>query len=93
MYKIMGPRGCGKTTSLLLTAAAQNGVVVCKNPQHTKLKAAELGVLRDVEIYSYEEFFEDFTAFQTKPIFIDEIDAFLLSFAPQIAGYSLTIDA
>lgn len=91
MYKIMGPCGCGKTTSLLLTAATQNGVVVCKNPQHTKLKAAELGVLRNIELYSYDDFIQGIST--NKSVFIDEIEHFLLYLEPHMSGYSLTIDA
>lgn len=86
----MGNRGCGKTSAVLLEAARQQGIVLCKNPQHLKLKAAEMGVLRAVEILGYEDYLE--IANTQKPIFIDELDAFLLALTPQVTGYSLTID-
>ena len=59
MYRIIDGRGTGKTSRLLLLAKENDGIVVCKNPDHMREKAYAYG-LTGIDFASYYEYFVTF---------------------------------
>ena len=89
MYRIIGGRGSGKTSRVMLLAKENNATIVCSNPNAMRNKAQSYGIT-GINFISYNELFD------TEPnssgvVFIDEIEQFL-SYAlnSKILGYSLT---
>lgn len=90
MYKIIDKRGTGKTSRLLLLAKENNGIVVCANPAKMREKAAVYGIT-GIPFISYTDY-SSFKQDNNQPIFIDELDSFLLHFDPNLMGYNLSED-
>ena len=86
MFIISGGKGTGKTRALLERAKAENGVVVCKNPDAMRERAYEYGIV-GLDIVSYDEFYV-----AGKPVYIHDINKFIEHGVPEIAGYTLNLD-
>ena len=97
MYRIIDKRGTGKTSRLLLLAKENNGIVVCKNPDHMREKAYVYG-LTGIDFVSYQDFDRDVSESYesgntyTKPVFIDELDSYLKHLQFNIQGYTISED-
>ena len=97
MYRIIDGRGTGKTSRLLLLAKENNGIVVCKNPDHMREKAYAYG-LTGIEFISYQDFDRDVSESYesgntySKPVFIDELDNYLKHLQFNIQGYTISED-
>jgi predicted DNA-binding protein (UPF0278 family) len=93
MYRIIDGKGTGKTSRLLLLAKEQNGVVVCADPVAMINKAYSYG-LTGIDYVSYYEFFTEVTRtarpYDARPIFIDELDKYLLFISSNLTGYTLS---
>ena len=86
MFIISGGKGTGKTKALLEMAKADNGVVVCANPEAMRDRAYRYGIV-GLEIVSYAE------AYLTgKPVYIHDINKFIEHNMPEAKGYTLCID-
>ena len=97
MYRIIDGRGTGKTSRLLLLAKENNGIVVCKNPDHMREKAYAYG-LTGIDFISYQDFDRDVSESYesgntySKPVFIDELDNYLKHLQFNIQGYTISED-
>ena len=97
MYQIIDKRANGKTSRLLLLAKENNGIVVCKNPEHMREKAYVYG-LTGIDFVSYQEFDRDVSeSYESgntynKPVFIDELDNYLKHLQFNIQGYTISED-
>lgn len=95
MYRIIDGRGTGKTSRLLLLAKENNGIVVCKNPDHMREKAYAYG-LTGIDFVSYKDFDRDVSESYesgntySKPVFIDELDNYLKYLQFNIQGYTIS---
>lgn len=96
MYRIIDGRGTGKTSRLLLLAKENDGIVVCKNPDHMREKAYAYG-LTGIDFISYQDFdrdvsesYESGNTYYGKPVFIDELDNYLKHLQFNIQGYTIS---
>ena len=95
MYRIIDGRGTGKTSRLLLLAKENDGIVVCKNPDHMREKAYAYG-LTGIDFISYQDFDRDVSESYesgntySKPVFIDELDNYLKHLQYNIQGYTIS---
>lgn len=89
MIRIIDDRGTGKTSRLLLLAKETGGIVVCAAPLNTREKAHYYG-LTGINFLSYIEYITNKDKID-KPIFIDDIEAFLKVYTEnKLAGYTLS---
>lgn len=86
MFIISGGKGTGKTRTLLERAKAENGVVVCANPDVIRERAHRYGIV-GLDIVSYDELY-----IAGKPVYIHDINKFIEHNMPEAAGYTLNID-
>jgi predicted ATPase len=86
MFIISGGKGTGKTRTLLERAKAENGVVVCANPDAMRERAHRYGIV-GLDIVSYDELY-----IAGKPVYIHDINKFIEHNMPEAAGYTLNID-
>ena len=95
MYRIVDDKNTGKTSRLLLLAKEHNGIVVCANPRAMKEKAYAYGIT-GIEYVAYGDFLYEIThtsnPYDSKPIFIDELDQYLSLIDENIAGYTISKD-
>jgi hypothetical protein len=93
MYRIIDDKSTGKTGRLLLLAKEHGGIVVCSNPKAMKEKAYAYGIT-GIEYVSYGDFHYEIThttnPYDSRPIFIDELDKYLLLIDPNLAGYTIS---
>lgn len=89
MYRIIDKKCSGKTSRLLLLAKENNGIVVCKNPDHMREKAYAYG-LTGIDFISYGSFSP--LHYYNKPIYIDELDLYLQYLNKNIQGYTISED-
>lgn len=91
MIKIIDRRGTGKTSRLFLLAKANNGVIVCKNPNRMREKAYAYGIT-GLDFISYTDYIwgeeEIENIIQDRPVYIDELSTFMRVWDERIAGYS-----
>lgn len=87
MIKIIDNRGTGKTGRLLLLAKENDGIVVCKNIEKMRTRAYDYGLV-GISFMSYEDF--DFSYFYDCPVYIDDIDEFLLFKNKDIKGFTVS---
>ena len=83
MFIISGGRGIGKTKMLLEQAEAVGGTVVCRDSEVMRARAHKYGIV-GLNIVSYEEF----TSKSEAPIYIHDIDKFLIMKFGDIKGYT-----
>lgn len=91
MYRIIDKGSSGKTGRLMLLAAENNGIIVCKNPDAMRVKAQSYG-FNNIKFISYGTYIDDTSGWHAirKPIFIDELENFIVATCGKIEGYSLT---
>lgn len=89
MYRIIEPRGSGKSTNLLLLAKKLNATLVCSNLQYMVNLAHEYGIT-EVNIVSYDDYLGHGYIFKDEKILIDEIDGLLEYLPGDCIGYSLS---
>ena len=87
MYRIIDKKGAGKTSRLMLLAKEVQGIIVCSNPLKLREKAHCYGIT-GLDFISYEDYLNG--GFESKPIFIDELDKFLKFYDNHIAGYTIS---
>ena len=86
MYRVIKPRGGGKTTEILHLAEETGATVLCANPRLMQQKIKTEGFNTNVRCISYNDIM-----FEHNHVYlIDEIDGFLRALAPNIIGYSLS---
>jgi hypothetical protein len=91
MYRIIKPRGSGKTEEILHLAEENNAIVVCSNPHIYKKMAAIRGWNDDIIFVSYKDYLNKQYDYNDRtPIVIDEIDGLLNCLKGDIIGYSLS---
>lgn len=91
MYKIIKPRGSGKTKEIIQLAEEHDAIVICPNPHIYKEMAAIRGWNDDLIFISYKDYLNKQYDYNNKtPIVIDEIDGLLKSLKGNIIGYSLS---
>jgi cytidylate kinase len=89
MYRIIGDRGSGKTSRLMLLAKETGAKIACSNPSAMAQKAYGYGIT-GIEFISYKELFNQYLDKNDK-VLIDEIECFLNSIANgQMIGYTLS---
>ena len=86
MFIISGGKGTGKTRVLLERAKAENGIVVCENPDAMRERAHRYGIV-GLDIVAYGDVY-----LAGKPVYIHNINKFIEHNMPEAAGYSLNID-
>lgn len=93
MKRIIDTRGTGKTYKLLEHAQEVGGIVVCSHPEGMKVKAESYG-FDNITCMSYGEYAnENFLPGSHTPIFIDELEAFLIyNISNYIEGYTISVD-
>lgn len=91
MYRIIKPRGMGKTEEIIQLAEEHDAIVICNNPHIYKKMAAIRGWNDDLIFISYQDYLNKQYDYNDKtPIVIDEIDGLLKSLKGDIIGYSLS---
>ena len=75
----------------MLLAQEKNGIIVCANPDAMRVKAQAYG-FDNIEFISYGTYINDTAGWHAtkKPIFIDELENFVITTCGYITGYSLT---
>ena len=91
MKQIIDDRSTGKTSRLFLLAKESKGIIVCKNPAAMREKAIGYGIV-GIDFISYKDYPKVMAANIDKPVFIDELSAFLKYCDPNFEGYSETLD-
>ena len=97
MYRIIDDKCSGKTGRLLLLAKENNGIVVCKDPEHMRKKAYGYGIT-GIDFISYDDFDYDVSSSHSsgagygKPVYIDELDLYLQHLRYNIQGYTISKD-
>lgn len=86
MFIIGGEKGTGKTRVLLERAKAENGVIVCKNPEAMRERAHRYGIV-GLDIVGYGDVY-----LAGKPVYIHDINKFIAHNMPEAAGYTLNLD-
>ena len=86
MFTISGGRGTGKTKLLLETAKANNGVVVCRDPDAMRDRAHRYGIT-GLDIVGYGDVY-----LTGKPVYIHDVNKFIEHNMPEAAGYALNLD-
>lgn len=90
MNRIIDGRSTGKTSRLMLLAKENNGIIVCRNPRALRKKAYDYGIT-GIDYLSYIDFIDLMITTQNhRPIYIDELDNFLLFLNTNIKGYSIS---
>lgn len=91
MYRVIKPRGTGKTSELMHLAEENGATIVCSNPHAFKTKAHDYGFNDDLKFISYDDFLRH--SFGTRESYlIDEVDGLLRTIHPSVIGYCLTPD-
>ena len=85
MFIISGEKGTGKTRTLLERAKAENGVVVCENPDAMRERAHRYGIV-GLDIVGYGDVY-----LTGKPVYIHDINKFITHNMPEAAGYTLNL--
>lgn len=89
MYRVIKPRGGGKTTEILHLAEETGATVVCANPHLMRKKIKTEGYNEDIRCISYHDLL--FTAIGRRDQYlIDEIDGLVKEINPFVIGYSLS---
>ena len=89
MYKIVNGRGTGKTKALLVKAADEGAIVICRDPDAMKTRALMYG-LYDLRIMGYDGFEE---ARALSEVYIHDVDDFLdWYYAGAVKGYTMTYE-
>lgn len=86
MFIISGGRGTGKTKALLERAAAEGGIVVCRDPEKMRERAYRYGIV-GLDIVGYGDLYV-----AGKPVYIHDINKFIEHNMPEAKGYTLSID-
>lgn len=86
MFIISGGKGTGKTRALLERAEADNGIVVCANPETMRERAHRYGIV-GLDIVGYDDIY-----LSGKPVYIHDINKFIEHNMPEAAGYTLNLD-
>jgi hypothetical protein len=86
MFIISGERGTGKTKALLERAAAEGGIVVCRDPEKMRERAHRYGIV-GLDIVGYGDLYV-----AGKPVYIHDINKFIEHNMPEAKGYTLCID-
>lgn len=86
MFTISGGRGTGKTKLLLETAKANNGIVVCRDPDAMRDRAHRYGIT-GLDIVGYGDVY-----LAGKPVYIHDVNKFIEHNMPETAGYTLNLD-
>ena len=92
MYRVIKPRGTGKTSELMHLAEETGATIVCSNPYAFKAKAHDYGFNDDLKFISYEEYLSTRTAGCDELYLIDEIDGLFRYTPGKVIGYCLTPD-
>ncbi len=91
MFIVSGDHGTGKTRALVEKAKAEDGIIVCKDPIAMRERAHSYGIT-GLNIISYEELYEyKVYSENKKPIYIDDINAFIRHSFPEVKGYTVNI--
>lgn len=91
MYKIIKPRGGGKTTEILHLAEENDAIVVCNNPSNLANRAKHEGFNEDMMFVGYKDYLaKPYDYNKNTPLLIDEIDGLLRLLPGDIIGYSLS---
>lgn len=94
MIKIIDKVETGKTKRLLAECIKNEGIFVCKNPSSVADKILNYGLgqesIKKVTAVSYD----DFVYFNPKgkPVYIDNVEKFLINYNNYILGFSATND-
>ena len=87
MYRIIGNRGSGKTSNLMLLAKETNSAIACKNPSAMNHKAHAYGIT-GIDFISYSTLLNN--EYEGN-VMIDEIEDFIqICVECKLTGYSLT---
>lgn len=86
MFIISGEKGTGKTKALLERASAENGIVVCKNPDSMRERAHRYGIV-GLDIVGYGDIY-----LAGKPVYIHDINKFIEYNMPEAKGYTLCVE-
>lgn len=88
MYRIIGERGSGKTSRLMLLAKETGGVIVCSNSRAMQEKARAYGI-SGLDFVSYSDFVRHPNLY--KKFYIDELECFIsYIFGHGMEGYSIS---
>lgn len=91
MYRIIKPRGGGKTEEIIQLAEENDAIVICQNPRIYQKMATIRGWNDDIMFVSYEDYLNKQYDYNDKTtILIDEIDGLLQCLKGNIIGYSLS---
>ena len=91
MFRIIRPRGSGKTTELMHLAEEHDAIIVCPNPRAYEQLARTRGFNDDLMFISYDDYIRQQYNYNNKTtILIDEIDGLLAYLGGNIIGYSLS---
>lgn len=92
MIKIIDKVETGKTKQLLAECIKNEGIFVCKNPQRVADKVINYGFgidsVNKIKAMSYDDFV--YSNPKGKPIYIDDIEKFLINYNEYIMGFVVT---
>lgn len=92
MYRVIKPRGTGKTSELMHLAEETGATIVCANPRAFQVKAHEYGFNDDLQFISYDDYWNLNYPVGKVKILVDELDGLLNAYDDNIIGYCLTPD-
>lgn len=88
MVQVIGNRGTGKSSQLMLLAKEKNAVYACENPYAMREKALAYGIV-GITFISYSNLFTG--EYEDTPVVIDELETFVKDYiGGKLIGYSLT---
>lgn len=87
MIIVSGGRGVGKTKKLIESAIAENGIIVCRDPDAMRARAHKYGIT-GLNVISYEEMANRVIVHPSKPVFIHDINGFIEYNYQEVKGYT-----
>jgi len=89
MYRVIKPRGGGKTTEILHLAEETGATVVCAHPHAMQGLAEARGISEKIRFISYYDFIFNERGRRDEYL-IDEIDGLVKEISSSVIGYSLS---
>jgi hypothetical protein len=87
MFIISGGKGIGKTRTLIERTRAEDGILVCADPNTMRDRAHKYGIT-GLNLISYGELYVHDADYRDKPIYIHDIDKFIRYKFSNVKGYS-----
>ena len=88
MFIISGGKGIGKTKALIERVKAEDGIIVCEDTIAMRERAYSYGIT-GLNIISYDELYACKVEKYDRPIYIHDINKFVMHNFPEVRGHSV----